>query len=90
LCSPSLLQDNVINDGRSNKNINSSPTCTCHEASPYRPGEKWGLQDTLIYICQLFIDKSMTISYWAKGLDSHHSTLSTPTREKMLRYAIYD
>ncbi|CAF2200514.1 unnamed protein product [Rotaria magnacalcarata] len=32
----------------------------------------------------------MTISYWAKGLDSHHSTLSTPTREKMLRYAIYD
>ncbi|CAF2080328.1 unnamed protein product [Rotaria magnacalcarata] len=34
VCSPSLLQDNVINDARSNKNINSFPTCTCHEASP--------------------------------------------------------
>ncbi|CAF5023860.1 unnamed protein product, partial [Rotaria socialis] len=32
----------------------------------------------------------MTISYWPKGLDPHHSTLSTITREKMFRYAIYD
>ncbi|CAF4644244.1 unnamed protein product [Rotaria socialis] len=85
-----LLQHNVINYVRSNTNINSSSTCTCHEANPYRSGEKWGLQDALIYTCQLFIDKSMTISYWAKGLDPHHSTLSITTREKMLRYAIYD
>ncbi|CAF3544580.1 unnamed protein product [Rotaria socialis] len=90
VCSPSLLQHNVINDVCSNTNINSSSKCTCHEASPYRPGEKWGLQDAFIYTCQLFIDKSMTISYWAKVLDPHHSTLSTITREKMLRYAIYD
>ncbi|CAF4520277.1 unnamed protein product [Rotaria socialis] len=85
-----LLQHNVINYVRSNTNINSSSTCTCHEANPYRSGEKWGLQDALVYTCQLFIDKSMTISYWAKGLDPHHSTLSITTREKMLRYAIYD
>ncbi|CAF2973026.1 unnamed protein product [Rotaria sp. Silwood2] len=32
----------------------------CHEASPYWPGEKWGLQEALIYACQMFIDKSMT------------------------------
>ncbi|CAF1947553.1 unnamed protein product [Rotaria magnacalcarata] len=59
---PSLLQHNVINDVHSNPNINSSSTCTCHEASPYGPGEKCGLLDALIYTCQLFIDKSMTTS----------------------------
>ncbi|CAF1556818.1 unnamed protein product [Rotaria magnacalcarata] len=32
----------------------------------------------------------MTISYWTKGLDPHHLTLPPPTREKMLRYTIYD
>ncbi|CAF3161105.1 unnamed protein product [Rotaria socialis] len=90
VCSSSLLQHNVINDVRSNTNISSSSTCTCHEANPYRSGEKWKLQDALIYTCQWFIDKSMTSSYWAKGLDPHHSSLSTTTREKMLRYAIYD
>ncbi|CAF3494634.1 unnamed protein product, partial [Rotaria socialis] len=90
VCSPSLLQHHAINDVRSNTNIKTSSKCTCHEASPYRPGETWGLQEALIYTCQLFIDKSMAVNSWARELDPHHSTLPTTTREKMLRYAIYD
>ncbi|CAF1398267.1 unnamed protein product [Rotaria magnacalcarata] len=62
VCSPSLLQRNVINDVHSNPNINSSSTCTYYEASLYGPGEKRRLQDALIYTCQSFIDKSMTAS----------------------------
>ncbi|CAF1272044.1 unnamed protein product [Adineta steineri] len=36
------------------------PQCTCHASSPYCTGEKWALQEALVYTGQMFLDKSMT------------------------------
>ncbi|CAF1533641.1 unnamed protein product, partial [Rotaria sp. Silwood1] len=44
----------------------------------------------LIYTNQVFIDKSLTVSHWGRGLDPYHPTLLAATRKNMLHYAIYD
>ncbi|CAF4256604.1 unnamed protein product [Rotaria magnacalcarata] len=67
-----------------------SRPCNCHESSPYRINEKWALQQAVIFICKMFIDKNETFNHWAHGLDPIISTLPEVKRLSMIRYAIYD
>jgi hypothetical protein len=84
-------QGNVLgNDTQSNTTINTSSKCNCHQPSPYRAGEKWALQQALIYTYGFFLDKSMTLNQWSEDLDPIYSTLSSMKRDKMIRYAIFD
>ncbi|CAF3359291.1 unnamed protein product [Rotaria socialis] len=67
-----------------------SRPCHCHESSPYRINEKWSLQQAVIFIYKIFIDKNETFNHWAHGLDPIVSTLPEAKRLSMIRYAIYD
>jgi hypothetical protein len=74
---------------RNDINVNVA-ACLCHPHSPYRVGELWSLQLALIYVSGLFIEKSTTLNNWSRLLDPSHSTYSSTTREKLVRYIIYD
>ncbi|CAF3739536.1 unnamed protein product [Rotaria socialis] len=67
-----------------------SRPCHCYESSPYRINEKWSLQQAVIFIYKIFIDKNETFNHWAHGLDPIVSTLPEAKRLSMIRYAIYD
>ncbi|CAF4572447.1 unnamed protein product [Rotaria sp. Silwood2] len=43
-----------------------------------------------MYGCNLFIDKSCTLSHWSLNLTSSHSSLSHADRMKMIHYATHD
>ncbi|CAF4174787.1 unnamed protein product [Adineta steineri] len=66
------------------------PQCTCHASSPSRTGEKWGLQEALVYTGQMFLDKSMRRNHWSLILDPNHSILTRRKRNQIVSYAIYN
>ena len=65
-------------------------SCSCHPPSPYKINELWSLQKAFLYGCNLFIDKSCTLSHWSSSLTSSHSSLSHRARLKMIHYATHD
>ncbi|CAF4837226.1 unnamed protein product, partial [Rotaria sp. Silwood2] len=65
-------------------------SCHCHPPSPYKINELWSLQNAFMYGCNLFIDKSCTLSHWSSSLISSHSSLSQEDRVKMIHYATHD
>ena len=67
-----------------------SLSCSSHPPSPYKTNELWSLQKAFLYGCNLFIDKSYTLSHWSSSLTSSHSSLSQQERMKMIHYAIHD
>ena len=80
----------ISGPGRRRINDVNNAGCLCHPPNPYRVGELWSLQLALINVSGLFIDKSTTLYEWSKLLDPSHSTWSFSTREKLIRYIIYD
>lgn len=64
--------------------------CSCHPPSPYRINELWSLQRAFKYGCNLFIDKSCTLSHWSSSLTSSHSSLSKKDQANMIHYATHD
>ena len=65
-------------------------SCSCHPPSPYKTNELWSLQKAFLYGCNLFIDKSCTLSHWSSSLRSRHSSLTQQDRMKMINYATDD
>ncbi|CAF3091854.1 unnamed protein product [Rotaria sp. Silwood2] len=64
--------------------------CHCHPPSPYQINELWSLQNAFRYGCNLFLDKSCTLSHWSSSLSSSHSSLSHADQKKMIHYATHD
>ena len=89
ICCPSLRRTDATENDM-DTNVTIRPTCTCHEPSPYRPGEKWALQKAIHYVYDLFLDKSTTLNHWSTCLDPIYSTLPQRTRENMVYYAATD
>ena len=55
-----------------------------HSAGP------WSLQNAIRYVFNAFLDKSVTRSPWHRLLDPEHSSLTSHSRQAMIRYAVYD
>ncbi|CAF0980713.1 unnamed protein product [Rotaria sordida] len=89
VCNSSSHRNVIVDDIGSIRNINSSSICIYQQPSCYAPHEKWTLQQALIYICRMFIDKSVTVNHWAGGFDPTYSTLSRTKRNKMIHYTIH-
>ncbi|CAF3978086.1 unnamed protein product, partial [Rotaria magnacalcarata] len=83
-------RNDKINDNESIQQHHQQSSCYCHPPSPYRINELWSLQNARKYACNLFLDKSCTLSHWSSSLTSNHSSLSHVTRMNMIHYATHD
>ncbi|CAF4643185.1 unnamed protein product [Rotaria sp. Silwood2] len=85
-----LHRNDKNNDNEFTQQHHQQSSCYCHPPSPYKINELWSLQNAFIYGCNLFIDKSCTLSHWSLSLTSNHSSLSHADRIKMTHYATHD
>ncbi len=82
--------NDMDNDNGITQQHHQQSSCYCHPPSPYRINELWSLQNAFKYGCNLFIDKSCTLSHWSLSLSSSNSPLSHANRMKMIHYATHD
>ncbi|CAF2678652.1 unnamed protein product [Rotaria sp. Silwood2] len=83
-------RNDMNNDDKIIQQHQQQLSCHCHPPSPYKINELWSLQNAFRYGCNLFLDKSCTLSHWSSSLSSSHSSLSHADQKKMIHYATHD
>ncbi|CAF1377451.1 unnamed protein product [Rotaria sordida] len=83
-------RNDMNNDDKSLQQHQQQLSCHCHPPSPYKINELWSLQNAFRYGCNLFLDKSCSLSHWSSSLSSSYSSLSYAEQKKMIHYATHD
>jgi hypothetical protein len=73
--------------------LNNYLTCECEECINIQPSNPWGLQDSVAFMLNRWLDKRLTISTFAIGLDPKLKRLNGKElehRQFLMRYAADD
>jgi hypothetical protein len=88
--------DDVLHDSTPMNVTDDHNTCICPDSiRPYKAkNDVWSLQKAIQFTFSQALDKSLTLSIWSCGLDTHLQTWLTnqdkQTRQSLISYAIND